>query len=141
LLAGAVPCHHWYLDVRFAVETTKETGMLIFLPFIVQFLMLLARNSYFDNWTWPPAVVFVLVCNILLAGVAWGLLRGAAQRLRNTALQQLRSSLLKVRLQIASASSVGAFGKEKLALKEMIKRIGFLDRCTPAWPTGPGPGC
>jgi len=93
------------------------------LPFIIQFLMLLARNSYFDNWTWPPALVVVFVCNVLLAVAAWCLLRATAQKVRVSALKQLKSSLLNVRFQLASAGSADTLAKDKLALKEMIKRI------------------
>ncbi|MEJ0089730.1 MAG: hypothetical protein WDM80_08315 [Limisphaerales bacterium] len=66
-----------YLDVLFAAKLTNETGKIIFLPFVIQFFMLVSRNSFFDNWGWPIGLVIVLVCNMVLAAIAWSLLRRA----------------------------------------------------------------
>ena len=82
-----------YLDVRFAADKSEETGKLILIPFIIQFLFILSRNSYFDNWTWPGTLVAIFVCNILLACAGWMILRCCAKNIRLQALEKLRDSL------------------------------------------------
>ena len=82
-----------YLDVRFAAEKSQETGRLILIPFVIQFLFILSRNSYFDNWTWPGTLVVIFVCNILLACTGWMLLRACAKKIRSEAVKKVKESL------------------------------------------------
>ncbi len=82
-----------YLDVQFAAEKSEETGKLILIPFIIQFLFILSRNSYFDNWTWPGTLVAIFVCNILLACTGWMILRRCAKNIRLEAMKKLKDSL------------------------------------------------
>lgn len=86
-----------YLDVKFAAEKSSEVGKLVFFPFVVQFLWILSRNSYFDHWSWPPTLVAVFVCNMLLACAAWAVLRRAAKTIRSEALGRLERALDQAR--------------------------------------------
>ena len=63
---------------------------LIWYPLVVLTLMIVARLSFFDNWTWPASLV--LVYAIIAAWVLGSaiLLRRAAEQLRETALNDLR---------------------------------------------------
>jgi hypothetical protein len=82
-----------YLDVSFAAEISAEIGKLIYLPFIIQFMFILSRNSYFDHWTWPASLIAVFVGNFTLACVAWGVLRHSAKGIRVAALNGLKHTL------------------------------------------------
>lgn len=86
-----------YLDVKFAAEKSSEVGKLVFFPFVVQFLWILSRNSYFDHWSWPPTLISVFVCNMLLACAAWSVLRRAAKTIRSEALVRLERALDQAR--------------------------------------------
>jgi hypothetical protein len=129
-----------YLDVQFAAEKTQETGKLILLPFLIQFLMLVARSSYFDNWTWPPGLLFIFIGNMVLAATAWGILRRAAARLKTKALDELRHNLRAIEAELAAekkpaantiansapapqADSEFAVKVQKLGLEEIKRRI------------------
>src|ERR1043166_2659246 len=89
-----------YLDVRFAAEKSEETGRLILLPFVIQFLFIISRNSYFDAWTWPGTLVAIFACNILLACAGWIILRRSARTIRKSAIKKLDESLNEVSLNI-----------------------------------------
>ena len=89
----------WYLDVKFAAEQTKGTASLLFLPFIVQFLMLVSRNNYWEHWIWQGNLVFILTCNVLLAVIAWFWLRAAAREVREQAIHELDYALFRAKVQ------------------------------------------
>lgn len=83
-------------DVQFAAEITRNAGHLVLLPFVIQLAIIACRNRIFDNWSWPPVLLFILVCNIGLAGVGWFVLRRAARLVRFHALQKVNRKLLEI---------------------------------------------
>lgn len=79
-----------YHEIFFVAQRTQAVAPLIWYPLLVLTLLIVARSSFFDNWTWPGSLV-------LLSGItaAWALgsailLRRAAEQLRETALNDLR---------------------------------------------------
>jgi hypothetical protein len=122
-----------YLDVQFAAQKTRETGRLILLPFLIQFLMLVSRNSYFDDWSWPKSLVSIFVFNILLALAGWLILRRATRAIRSEALAKLRENLHALECEqarrgksnSAAENSRGTPSLEERAigLKELRRRI------------------
>lgn len=80
-----------YYDIAFVAERTEAVGRLIWYPLIVLALMILARFSYFDNWTWPFSVVLILCLNALWAFGAAALLGRAAEQLRAEAITRLQA--------------------------------------------------
>jgi hypothetical protein len=79
-----------YHEIFFVAQRTQVVAPLIWYPLIVLTLMIIARLSVFDNWTWPASLV--LIASIT---AAWALgsaisLRRAAEQLRETALNDLR---------------------------------------------------
>jgi hypothetical protein len=79
-----------YHEIFFVAQRTQAVAPLIWYPLLVLTLLVVARSSFFDNWTWPASLV--LICAIT---AAWALgsailLRRAAEQLRETALNDLR---------------------------------------------------
>jgi hypothetical protein len=79
-----------YHEIFFVAQRTQVVAPLIWYPLIVLTLMIVARLSVFDNWTWPASLL--LIASIT---AAWALgsaisLRRAAEQLRETALNDLR---------------------------------------------------
>ena len=56
-------------------------------------MFILSRNSYFDHWTWPGVLLGIFGCTIVLACVAWFILRRAAHQLRKEAENRLEKAL------------------------------------------------
>jgi hypothetical protein len=90
-----------FLDVRFAAQKSWETGRLVLMPFIVQFLFIISRSNYFDNWSWPPTLIAIFTCNVLLASAAWIILRRAARKIRSMANDELQAGLQEVARDLA----------------------------------------
>jgi hypothetical protein len=79
-----------YNEIFFVAQRTQVVAPLIWYPLVVLTLMIVARLSFFDNWTWPASLV--LIYAIIAAWVLGSaiLLRRAAEQLRETALNDLR---------------------------------------------------
>jgi hypothetical protein len=117
-----------YLDVKFAGDKTQELKLLVLMPFFIQFLMLVARNDYFDDWSWPPALVAVFGCNIVLSSVAWFKLRHAAAKLKKDALSALGQKLFRAE-QVAKSKPKDDLLEMRIAgLQEIKQRIEAEDR-------------
>lgn len=84
-----------YLDIRLISERTAVIGKLIFYPFFIVFFSILCRSSYFDRWSWTPALIVLLSVNSLLALLSVLLLRNAAERARQKAIDNLRAQLIR----------------------------------------------
>jgi hypothetical protein len=80
-----------YYDIAFVAERTEVVAGLIWYPLIVLAVMIVARSSYFDNWTWPFSLLLILCLNALWAFGAAVLLRRAAEQLRTEAISKLQS--------------------------------------------------
>ena len=78
-----------WIDVRFLAEWTGRIGGIIYYPFVVLFLVIVARSSIFDNWDMPPSLVTVVLLSISTASATVLILRRAAERLRRVSIDRL----------------------------------------------------
>jgi hypothetical protein len=79
-----------YHEIFFVARRTKVVAPLIWYPLLVLTLVVVARSSLFDNWTWPPGLVLIIGITAAWALGSAMLLRRAAEHLRETALYDLR---------------------------------------------------
>jgi hypothetical protein len=79
-----------YHEIFFVARRTKVVAPLIWYPLLVLMLLVVARSSVFDNWTWPPSLVLIVGITGAWALGSAMLLRRAAEHLRETALNDLR---------------------------------------------------
>ena len=118
-----------WLDVRFAADKTRETGRLMFYPFLIFLLLLISRNSYFEDWSWPGSLVAVFALNFILAAACWGLVRHSAQHVRREALKKIEQCAVEVRAsaaeQITLAPTAGGTG-QVCAREDYAKRLDGL---------------
>ena len=68
----------------------RVVAPLIWYPLLVLTLLVVARFSVLDNWTWPPGLVLSIGITAAWALGSAMLLRRAAKHLRETALNDLR---------------------------------------------------
>ena len=87
------PLDAW-IDVRFLAEWTGRIGGIIYYPFVVLFLVIVARSSIFDNWDMPPSLVTVVLLSIAMASASVFILRRAAERLRRVSIDRLVTQLV-----------------------------------------------
>jgi hypothetical protein len=81
-----------YLDILFVAQRTEAVAPLIWYPLIVLAVMIVARSSFFDNWTWPLSLILVFALNAMWAFGSAVFLRRAAEQLRATAIRNLELS-------------------------------------------------
>lgn len=86
-----------WLDARLIAHATEPIQRIVFYPFLVLALLILARSSLFDNWD-MPFLLYVMfgVPILLMIGAAWPL-RDRAEKVRATALRWLHVRLMEER--------------------------------------------
>jgi hypothetical protein len=87
------PLDAW-IDVRFLAEWTGRIGGMIYYPFIVLLLVIVARSSIFDNWDMPPSLVTVVLLSVAMASATVFILRRAAERLRRVSIDRLVTEIV-----------------------------------------------
>ena len=79
-----------YNEIFFVAQRTQAVAPLIWYPLLVLTLMVVARSSFFDNWTWPASLILIFAITGAWALGSAILLRRAAEQLRDIALNDLR---------------------------------------------------
>ncbi len=79
-----------YHEIFFVAQRTQAVAPLIWYPLLVLTLLVVARSSIFDNWTWPVSLLLIFAITAAWALGSAILLRRAAEQLRETALNDLR---------------------------------------------------
>jgi hypothetical protein len=92
-----------WIDLQLIADLTERVGRLVYCPFIVFFLLLLARNEWWDRWPWPWSLITIFVCNLMLAAASVIILQNAARQAKNEAVATLAAKVK--RLQAATAES------------------------------------
>jgi hypothetical protein len=90
----AVPVNDAWAMTRMVAIRTSAIGPMVYFPFIVLGLLVLARWSRFDNWGFSIALVVTLVASFVIACIAAALLQRTASRVRERAVAQLERCLL-----------------------------------------------
>jgi hypothetical protein len=82
-----------YQDIRFIALRSRVVGDVIYYPFVIFLLLLIARISLFAQWDWPAGVILILGGNLALAIIGALMLRHAAEDARRQALRRLRTRI------------------------------------------------
>ncbi len=84
--------HEW-LGVQFIAKRTQVISTMIYYPFVIVFLMAVARHSYFDRWDFPAGLLAIFTLNALYAFGNGVYLRRSAELAKREALDQLKRRL------------------------------------------------
>ena len=88
-----------WIDLEFVARRTRCVGALVYYPFIVLSLLLLARSSFFDDWYTPPSTAVLATLSFaIVLGCAFAL-RRAAEASRRHALAQMQDAVLRAKAQ------------------------------------------
>jgi hypothetical protein len=79
-----------YHEIFFVAQRTQVVAPLIWYPLLILTLLVVARSSFFDNWTWPASLILIAAITAAWTLGSAILLRRAAEQLRETALNDLR---------------------------------------------------
>ncbi len=85
-----------YLDdwiaMHFVARRTLVVARLVYYPFIIISLLVLARSSVFDNWGTSTGIVVSLTCSVLIVIGCAIALRSGAESLRRSAIWRLTNA-------------------------------------------------
>ena len=86
-------CVHEWLGIQFIAKRTAVISAMIYYPFVIVFLMAVARQSYFDRWDFPAGLLAIFTLNALYAFGNGVFLRRSAERAKREAVKQLKRRL------------------------------------------------
>lgn len=82
-------CLDPWIDIQLIARRTAVVSRLVYYPFIILSLLIVARSRYFDAWDWPPALVIILLLNAIWAFSSSLLLRKTAKEAKAATLAAL----------------------------------------------------
>jgi hypothetical protein len=106
-----------WIDLKLIAEVTSHAGRSVYYPFVVLLLLLISRNRFWDNWTWPPDLIVIFTLNGLLIAGSVIMLQRAARKA-----QQIGISRLKEKAEQAARKSA-----KNLAEHQASKAQKLLD--------------
>jgi hypothetical protein len=78
-----------WLCIRLVARLTSGIGKLIYGPFLVILLLIVARSSIFDQWHLPLGLLSIFVMSLVFAATAAFQMRSAAEHARGQALESM----------------------------------------------------
>ncbi len=108
------PLGHW-ITTEFIADRTGPAATVIHLPFIIILFLLLSLSTRFDNWNTPVSVMALIVLSIGIGLLSSLRLRGAARRVRERLVEDLREEVTGIEQAAAPTQS------EKL--RRLVQRI------------------
>ena len=112
--------------IRLIVERSTVVNRRVRHPFLVLFLLIAARNHYFDNWDFPPVLILALTVNSLVAITSASLLYlaavGAKRRILTSIQEQLDRAMARIEDRGLSPIKV-ASGHSSDRLRQIITDI------------------
>ena len=117
-----------WIDLQLIAELTERVGRLVYYPFIVFFLLLLARNEWWDHWSWPWPLITIFVCNFALAVISVIILQNAARRAKRTAEATLDAKVKRLQAAIAESQLKNNANQAEKLLEEIrsLRRGAFV---------------
>jgi len=85
-----------WLDMQIVAQLSAEVSKLIYYPFIMLLLMIVARARYWDDWVWPPVLILIFVLNAAWAVSNAVVLQRSAKKAKASALESVRQRLCRL---------------------------------------------
>ena len=86
-----------WIGIQMIAEHAVVIQRLIYYPFVIFFLMILARSTLFDNWQTPIGLLIILLMNLIYALCCAYLLRSAVEDARQKAIEGLTNKLVHLK--------------------------------------------
>ena len=109
-----------WIDIQFVAKRTEAVGKLVYYPFVVLVLLIVARSSLFDQWYLPYGLAAVFALSLLFTIAVAIQLRRSAEHARAISLQRL----FRLRLQhLGTRKTSDAVQKQTEAIIAEISAI------------------
>jgi hypothetical protein len=108
-----------WIDLEFVARRTRCVSALIYYPFVVLSLMILARSSFFDDWYAPVALHVVTAVSIGVVLACAFALRRSAEASRRQTVTRLRDAIVHAKGEPGGAPLAGQLE----ALRDRAERL------------------
>jgi hypothetical protein len=117
-----------WIDLQLIAELTEKVGRLVYYPAGLSLLLLLARNSWWDAWSWPESLIAIFALNFVLALTSVVILQRAARDAKHKAEQSLTTKVKKLHAQTARSSAENNAAQAEKLLEEIrqLRRGAFV---------------
>jgi hypothetical protein len=119
-------CLEDWIDVQLVTELTEQVGKLVYYPTILLVLLLLARNGWWENWSWPPWYIFSFVCGLLLSLASVWILQNTAKQSKRQAEKNLERKAALARAREEPPPSKASQAEKLLDQLQHLKRGAFV---------------
>ena len=113
-----------WVDLQLIADLTEPIGRVVYWPFVALLLMFIARNPWWDHWTWHWPLVLAFLLNLGLAAGSYVILQQAAKKARNIGVRNLRAKLNQKHLEAARSTAE----HEASQVEKLIEEIKNLRR-------------
>jgi hypothetical protein len=104
-----------WIDLQLIAELTERVDQLVYYPAGLLLLLVLARNTWWDCWTWPIVLIVVYALNFFLSLASVIILQRAAKQAKRDAELSLEAKVKRLQAKAApSAAQNNATQAEKL---------------------------
>ena len=113
-----------WINLQLIAELTEQVGRLVYYPAGLLLLLFLARNSWWDCWSWPWSLIVIYACNLTLALASVIILQQAAKAAKRKAEKSLTAKVR--RLQAVAAPSIAE--NNSAQAQQLLEEIKQLNR-------------
>ena len=117
-----------YNEIFFVAQRTQVVARLIWYPLIVLTLMIVARSSFFDNWSWSPSLLAIYGINAAWALGSAVLLRRAAEQLSRVKSHAEEAKLLRSAAEPLRDAALKTEEAKRRTFDELIAEIRGLKK-------------
>ncbi len=95
-----------WLGIELIAQRTAVISFMLYYPFVILFLMGLARHTYFDRWDFPVSLMVIFGLNAAYALGNAVYLRHSAEEAKRTAVAQLKGKLSRLTGEAVNSTQV-----------------------------------
>jgi hypothetical protein len=117
-----------WITLQLVADLTERVGRLVYCPFIVFSVLLLARSTFWDNWPWPPWLVILFIINLVWSSVCVVVLQKAARKAKARAEESLEARVKALQASVAPtpAQNNASQAEDLLSDLRRIRRGAFV---------------
>ncbi|MDB6019249.1 MAG: hypothetical protein JWR19_3738 [Pedosphaera sp.] len=108
-----------WIGLQLIAELTERVGRLVYYPALLLFVLMLARNGWWDRWAWPPPLILIFISNLVLALASVAILQQTAKEAKRKTEESLAAKLKQLQARIAADAEQNDAAQAERLLEEI----------------------